>query len=71
MITTRHEQKLSTRPDNNHLAHILDEHGITRKMTKTGTLIARDEWVSHGQLNWRWINVSGWTFRQLFAWLGY
>tara|TARA_R100000655_G_scaffold79799_1_gene119255 strand:+ start:1278 stop:1490 length:213 start_codon:yes stop_codon:yes gene_type:complete len=70
MLTTKHEKKLSQRPDFNHMAHILDEHGVNRRV-KAGKLLAECVSVGDGQVFRTWVNVSNWSFRQLYAWLGY
>jgi hypothetical protein len=69
-MITKYEQKLSQRPDFNHMAHILDEHGVARRV-KAGKLLAESVSVGDGQVFRTWVNVSNWSFRQLYAWLGY
>jgi hypothetical protein len=69
-LTRLEEQRLARMLDNNHIAHILDEHCIKRRVVK-GVLQAQDQYTIDGELYARWVSVSGWTLRKLLRWLGY
>ena len=69
-LTRLEEQRLARMLDNNHIAHILDEHCIKRRVVK-GVLQAQDQYTIDGELYEKWVSVCGWTLCIFLGWLGY
>lgn len=48
----------------------LDLHSIQTRINN-GQVEALEEWTKNGKYGCQWIDVTGWTTRQVYDWLGY